>query len=217
MTRMATKLSKAEEFTEISLQMSSVPRPVLVNHHSSSLPSTPYQHPRKLSFTSRSPSPNKVNNSHSPRSVRSGSESGLRSGGKGPLLTGCKYETGMAHSRRRIPYSVGGDQLERAKTIPKKYLNPVEEKKLSGDMRELYDRILPLDESGERRARFKQKLERILNEQWPGNDIKVHIFGSSGNMLCSSDSDGQCDIIRCVRASLLLGSPGPEEGLRFEV
>ena len=188
--RMATQLSKAEDFNGISLQMSSTSRPVLVNHHSSSLPSTPYQHPRKLSFTSRSPSPNKANLIYSPRSARSESESGLRSGGKGPLLTGCKYETGMAHSRRRIPYSVGGDQLERAKSIPKKYLNPLEEKKLSGDMRELYDRILPLEESSERRARFKQKLERILNQQWPGNDIQVHIFGSSGNMLCSSDSDG---------------------------
>ena len=77
--------------------------------------------------------------------------------------------------------------------MPKKYLNPVEEGKLSGDMRELYDRILPSKESDERRARFKQKLEEILNEQWPGNDIKVHVFGSSGNMLCSSDSDGECE------------------------
>lgn len=62
-------------------------------------------------------------------------------------------------------------------------------------MRELYDRILPSAESEERRAKFKQKLERILNEQWPGNDIKVHVFGSSGNMLCSSDSDGQCELV----------------------
>jgi len=97
----------------------------------------------------------------------------------------------MAFSRRRIPYSIGGDQLERAKTMPKKFLNPSEEEKVSGDMRELYDRILPSKRSDENRKAFVQKLERILNEQWPRNDIKVHVFGSSGNMLCTSDSDGE--------------------------
>ena len=75
--------------------------------------------------------------------------------------------------------------------MPKKFLNPAEEEKLSGDMRELYDRILPTKESDERRARFVRKLEHILNQQWPGNDIKVHVFGSSGNMLCTNDSDGE--------------------------
>lgn len=174
-----------------SMQLPSIPRPMLVNHHSSSLPSTPYQHARNLSFGSRSPSPPKVDGSRSPRSARSESDGDVRSGGKGPLVVGCKFETGMAHSRRRIPYSVGGDQLERPKVMPKKYLTPVEEEKLSGDMRELYDRILPSTESDERRAKFKQKLEHILNEQWPGSDIRVHVFGSSGNMLCSSDSDGE--------------------------
>jgi len=97
----------------------------------------------------------------------------------------------MAFSRRRIPYSIGGDQLERPKVMPKKYLNHTEEGKLSGDMRELYDRLLPSDGSDRRRAEFVQKLERILNQQWTGNEIKVHVFGSSGNMLCTSDSDGE--------------------------
>ncbi|KAL8700602.1 MAG: hypothetical protein Q9201_005366 [Fulgogasparrea decipioides] len=73
--------------------------------------------------------------------------------------------------------------------MPKKYLNPAEEGKLSGDMRELYDRILPTKDSDDRRTKFVRKLERILNEKWPGNDIKVHVFGSSGNMLCTNESD----------------------------
>ena len=34
-----------------------------------------------------------------------------------------------------------------------------------------------------------KKLARILNEEWPGNDIRVNVFGSSGNLLSSSDSD----------------------------
>lgn len=97
----------------------------------------------------------------------------------------------MAFSRRRIPYALGGDRLDRERSEVKKRLDPNEEEKLSGDMRELYDRILPSAESEERRARFVEKLERILNGQWPGNSIKVHVFGSSGNLLCTTDSDGQ--------------------------
>ncbi|MCJ1286465.1 hypothetical protein MMC26_005810 [Xylographa opegraphella] len=135
------------------------------------------------------PIPKGTEDMTSPRSARSESDTSLRPPGKTPFLAGCKYETAMAFSRRRIPYSVGGDKLERASTMPKKYLDPNEEDKLSGDMRELYNRILPSAESEERRTKFIKKLENILNEQWPGNDIKVHVFGSSGNLLCSSDSD----------------------------
>ena len=75
--------------------------------------------------------------------------------------------------------------------MPKKYLDPNEEKKLSGDMRELYDRLLPSNESEERRAKFVHKVETLLNKQWPGNNIKVFVFGSSGNKLYTTDSDGQ--------------------------
>jgi len=191
MTRGRTfEMSKAEELSKLTMQMPSIPQPGLVNQHSNSLPSSPYRQSRKLSFSSRSPSPEKADRDGSPRSVKSESDSGFRIRGTGPLVVGCKYETGMAFSRRRIPYSVGGDLLDRPKSIPKKYLNPMEENKLSGDMRELYDRILPSTESEARRAKFVQKLDTILNERWPGNEVKVHVFGSSGNMLCTSDSDG---------------------------
>lgn len=69
-------------------------------------------------------------------------------------------------------------------------LEPFEDDKLSGDMRELYDRIFPTAESEERRVQLVKKLEDIFNQEWPGNDIKVNVFGSSGNLLSSSDSDG---------------------------
>ncbi|KAL6718715.1 hypothetical protein ACLMJK_002949 [Lecanora helva] len=168
-------------------------------HHSSSLPTTPNLRARKLSFDRRSPSPEKQRPNGSPKSAHSDSQDVVRSRGKAPSIAGCKYETGMAFSRRRIPYSIGGDQLERPKAMPKKYLNPSEEEKLSGDMRELYDRILPSRESDQRRARFVKKLEKILNQQWTGSDIKVHVFGSSGNMLCTSDSDVDICITTPVR------------------
>lgn len=81
--------------------------------------------------------------------------------------------------------------LEKEKEEPKAVLDPAEESKLSGDMRELYDRLLPTPESDERRKRLVKKLERILREEWPGDEFKVHVFGSSGNLLCTTDSDGR--------------------------
>ncbi|KKZ67149.1 hypothetical protein EMCG_07171 [[Emmonsia] crescens] len=161
------------------------PRPTFASQHSSSLPSTPYQHPRDLQFVSRSPSPNR--GSSSPRSTHSESTHLL------PSLRrpygGCKYETGMAHFRRRIPYSLGSELLPKELGPLKEHLDPADEKNLTGDMRELYDRLLPSEESEQRRLKFVNKLENLLNKQWPGNNIRVRVFGSSGNKLCSSDSD----------------------------
>ena len=88
-----------------------------------------------------------------------------------------------------MPYALGGDPLEKVPVV-KTHLSPHEEKKLSGDMRELYDRLLPSADSEQRRAKLLCKLERILHEEWPGRDIAVRVFGSSGNLLCTSDSDG---------------------------
>lgn len=82
------------------------------------------------------------------------------------------------------------DMLEKAAVAPKAALNPDEEEKLSGDMRELYDRLLPSEESQKRRELLVEKLYRILNTEWPGNEFKVHVFGSSGNLLCTTESDG---------------------------
>jgi DNA polymerase sigma len=90
-----------------------------------------------------------------------------------------------------MPYSIGGDKLEKAKVTPKKYLNPKEEQKLSGDMRELYDRLLPSKES-EERSKICAETRRSTQYSMAWEDIKVHVFGSSGNMLCTSDSDGGC-------------------------
>ena len=177
---------------QFPLHIPSTSRPALPSHQSSSLPSTPYIGARELPNECRTPSPIvKGLEMTSPRSARSESDTGTRPAGRPAFLAGCKYETGMAFSRRRIPYALGGDRLDRERSEVKKQLDPNEEEKLSGDMRELYDRILPSAESEERRARFVEKLERILNGQWPGNSIKVHVFGSSGNLLCTTDSDGQ--------------------------
>lgn len=163
-------------------------RPSLASHNSNSVPSTPLQLARQYESRSRSPSPSGGLGSHSPRSVSSEAN--------GPLTTlraskpvACKYETSAAFGRRRILYDIGTDILEKPKTEPKKALDPDEDEKLSGDMRELYDRLLPSEDDRAKRGKFVKKLERILQTEWPGNEFKVHVFGSSGNMLYTSESD----------------------------
>ena len=160
---------------------------------SSSVPSTPHQRARQFSFESRDPSPNDNANNHSPRSAYSETNSTLPSLRPlpPPKQGGCKYETSQINSRRRIPYANGNERLEK---IPlgkiKGKLTEDEERKVATDMREVYDRLLPSDRVEDRRRKLVRKLEKIFNDEWPGHDIQAHLFGSSGNLLCSDDSDG---------------------------
>ncbi|KAB5559984.1 hypothetical protein GE09DRAFT_1220651 [Coniochaeta sp. 2T2.1] len=156
---------------------------------SNSVPSTPHQHARRLSFESRGPSPDATHN-HSPRSAYSETNSALPSLRPLPRPVQCKYETMPAYGRRRIPYSIGDEKLDRVDLDKiKSKLSEDEERKLTTDMRELYDRLLPTETIGQNRRKLVQKLEKLFNDEWPGHDIKVHLFGSSGNLLCSDDSD----------------------------
>lgn len=159
---------------------------------SSSVPSTPHQHARKFSFESREPSPNAMNNP-SPRSAYSESNITLPSSRPPvpPLRGGCRFETAMAHTKRRMPYSIGSEKLEKLDPADiKSKLSEDEERKLTTDMRELYDRLLPTPESENKRIKLVEKLEKLFNNEWPGHDIRVHVFGSSGNLLCTDESDG---------------------------
>ncbi|KAL5611415.1 uncharacterized protein BROUX77_001571 [Berkeleyomyces rouxiae] len=158
--------------------------------HSSSVPSTPNQHGRNFSFESRDPSPNTTTN-HSPRSAYSETNPSLPS--LRPLPSrdnSCPYETAQFNTRRRIPYSKGSDPLERIDLDNvKSELTPAEDEKLTGAVMKLYSELLPKPENEARRTMLMNKLERIFNDEWPGHDIRVHLFGSSGNLLCSDDSD----------------------------
>lgn len=89
-----------------------------------------------------------------------------------------------------MPYSLGTDRLDHVPLDKvKAELTEEDEKKLTKDIEELYSKLQPSDKTNKRRERFVNKLQLIFNEEWPGHDIKVHIFGSSGNKLCSDDSD----------------------------
>jgi hypothetical protein len=156
-----------------------------------SVPTTPHQRARNFSFGSREPSPS-ANPSHSPRSAYSETNSNLPSlRPLPPRNGGCQYETIPERSRRRMPYSLGGDRLEKSDlTKIKSKLAEDDERKLTTDMRELYDRLKPTGAVEVKRQKLVVKLEKLLNDTWPGHDIRVHLFGSSGNLLCSDDSDG---------------------------
>ena len=91
-----------------------------------------------------------------------------------------------------MPYSIGSDRLERTDLSKiKSRLAEDEERRLTTDMRELYDRLKPTSAVEEKRGKLVNKLQDLLNNTWPGHDIQVHLFGSSGNLLCSDDSDGE--------------------------
>lgn len=162
------------------------------SQQSCSVPSTPHQHARKFSFESREPSPTATNH-HSPRSAYSESNITLPSRPPvNPYRGGCPFETSIAHTKRRMPYSIGADKLERKNPADvKSRLSDKEDRQLSTDMRELYDRLLPTPQSELNRKRLVEKLEALFNTEWPGHDIRVHVFGSSGNLLCTDDSDGE--------------------------
>lgn len=166
-------------------------RPSLNSHYSNSVPSTPHQLPRDHSKRSRTPSPHGPLGSHSPRSVVSEANGVISRAAplSRPLLP-CKHEKPLPGRKRRIPYGTGEDPLEKVKPEPKKTLDPEEEAKLGREMDDLYKRLIPSEESEARRTQLVQKLETILREEWPGYQFKVHMFGSSGNKLCTSESDG---------------------------
>lgn len=165
-----------------------------VSQQSNSVPSTPHQHARKFSFESREPSPN-ANINHSPRSAYSESHVALPSSRPPippPPRGGCRFETAMEQMKRRMPYSIGSDKLDKADAKDlKSKLSKDDERTLTTDMRELYDRLLPTPEKDTKRQKLVQKLEKLFNDEWPTHDIRVHVFGSSGNLLCTDNSDGQ--------------------------
>ncbi|KAG0369749.1 hypothetical protein BC939DRAFT_506283 [Gamsiella multidivaricata] len=74
-------------------------------------------------------------------------------------------------------------------------LAPECEAKLSMEMVDLFESLLPTAESHDRRTRLVKKIENILHAEWPGQDIKAEPFGSTVNDLGTSSSDVDICII----------------------
>ncbi|KAG0236461.1 hypothetical protein B0O80DRAFT_502750 [Mortierella sp. GBAus27b] len=68
-------------------------------------------------------------------------------------------------------------------------LPPEVEAKLSMEMVDLFESLLPTEESHIRRTKLIQKIRDILHTEWPGRDITAHPFGSTVNDLGTSSSD----------------------------
>lgn len=151
------------------------------------MPSTPYQRPQSHLDLRNSPSPDpnaKVGSPRSQPSEKDHTPPGIRK-----LHGSCKFETGMARARRRVPYSLGTEPLEPHKGDLKAQLTQEENQKLTADIQTLYETLQPSAESEERRASFVRKLRDILQKRWPRSAINVNVFGSTGNHLGTSDSD----------------------------
>lgn len=89
-----------------------------------------------------------------------------------------------------MPYSLGTDRLEKVDLSKvKSKLTEEEEQRLNADLLKLYKQLLPTKPIEGNRKKLVAKLEKLFNDKWPGRDIKVHLFGSSGNNTCSDDSD----------------------------
>jgi DNA polymerase sigma len=90
-----------------------------------------------------------------------------------------------------MQYDIGDAPLDPPVTEPKQTLTPEEDQNLTKQIQTLYEKLLPTADSDDRRKKFIKKLERILKKEWPGIAFTVDVFGSSGNMLCTTDSDGR--------------------------
>ncbi|GAB5586540.1 hypothetical protein Unana1_01440 [Umbelopsis nana] len=61
--------------------------------------------------------------------------------------------------------------------IPPPRLSAMDENTLCFEMLEIYESLLPTKESHERRLQLVNKINMILNNEWPTFDIKTHVFG----------------------------------------
>ncbi|KAI8644623.1 hypothetical protein BD408DRAFT_413010 [Parasitella parasitica] len=64
-----------------------------------------------------------------------------------------------------------------------------QEDNLSIDIIKMYQDLLPSKDSYDKRVKFVDRIEHLLNEEWPDHDIKANVFGSSVNDLGTSSSD----------------------------
>lgn len=152
-----------------------------------SVPSTPSQRPQSPPPPGNtSPVLSRTAAEGSPQTLRVGLSRTPPAYRRGMI---CKYETGMARARRRVPYTLGPDKLEPDEEGAARRLTSTMEKSLTEDGIKLYEDLLPTEESESRRLRLVQKVEKLLSERWPGQTMNVSVFGSTGNKLGTADSD----------------------------
>ena len=168
--------------------LQTLPRPRLAPQQSNSVPSTPRQHPRDFAFNVRTPSPAGQEGRDTPQSAVSESIRALPSARQATSDT-CRFKSTQT-SRRRVPYTIGTEPLEQESDSLNATLSPAEEQKLDRDIRSLYERLLPSADSEAKRAQVVNKLQTILSTAFPELSVQVAVFGSSGNLLFTSRSDG---------------------------
>ena len=181
----AQEMSKSEIPIEGMAELQSLP----LSPKSSkprSLPNTPSQRPHSPPARRLSPNTSQNTRECSPHTTVSRLSRTPPAHRRGMV---CKYETGMRQARRRVPYTLGPDKLDKDAATASQKLHNKEQTCLTNDMNTLHDRLLPTVESELRRQRLVEKLETLLAHRWPGQKINVSVFGSTGNKLGTKDSD----------------------------
>lgn len=84
---------------------------------------------------------------------------------------------------------MGSDKLPKERPKVER-LSPEDEIRLNEETLREFEALKPSEDSALRRRKFLEKLARILNEEWPGYNTRVHAFGSTENYLAMEDSDG---------------------------
>ena len=126
-----------------------------------------------------------------PRSRNAETSSAVRTTSSlSPRPGGCVYETALVRGRRRMPYSLGIERLQKVNPAKVRSIPPEHEGQLTKDMNQLFDNLLPTQDVAQNRKRFVAKLEKIFKDEWPEHNIQINVFGSLGNMLCSDYSEG---------------------------
>ncbi|KAI1315362.1 hypothetical protein EDD11_000921 [Mortierella claussenii] len=93
-----------------------------------------------------------------------------------------------APKQTRAPTTRKSDDIRLHERFP--IVLPLEcEAKLSMDMVDLFEDLLPTEESHNRRTKLIKKIKHILHTEWPEQDIQTHPFGSTVNDLGTSSSD----------------------------
>ncbi|KAK9719229.1 hypothetical protein K7432_004950 [Basidiobolus ranarum] len=140
------------------------------------------------------------NDSDSDSSASTSSISTVNSNAVFDNVNAFRYNNGFSHGnmgykpKKSYQYTPGKQDHHKFQRFYNKSprtakLSVKSEEYLTSSMISLYQSLLPTPEDGQRRAALIDKLQKMLEQEWPEKYIKVHMFGSSANSLSTLTSD----------------------------
>ncbi|KAJ3047747.1 hypothetical protein HK097_011248, partial [Rhizophlyctis rosea] len=102
------------------------------------------------------------------------------------ILREAEIENGYNGRSKTIPSNL---LKHPAKVDVSDHLAENQETSLTFQINDKFQQLQPAPDTAQLRARFCAKIQRILDEAWPGKEIEAHLFGSSINGLGTISSD----------------------------